>query len=128
MLTAPEIRIRGFVDDIDTELKDADVFLCVNNATDYNVGHTRYLHAWSLGCSVVAAEAVREAMPELVHRENAILGRDAKGIAAAVVEAAQSPELRRDLGQNGYETFKRYFVAPVVAREIVHRLQGAGRA
>ena len=70
----PEIVLRGFVQDIDEELMQCPIFLCCNNATDYNVGHTRYLHAWTLGRCVVSHENVRNAMPEIVHNENALLG------------------------------------------------------
>src|SRR5207245_1850417 len=87
-LAAPEIRVRGFVQDIDSELLSADVFLCANNATEYKVGHTRYLHAWSLGCCVVAHQDCRLSMPEMENGKNALLGGSATEIADCIAQAA----------------------------------------
>ena len=118
----PEIIKRGFVEDIDAELQAADLFLCVNNATEYNVGHTRYLHAWSLGCCVVASAEVRKVMPEFIHEYNALLGKDASEIADLVVRAIDDPILRENTGKQGYETFKKYFTPSIVARKIVEKV------
>jgi hypothetical protein len=122
LLAHPNIKLRGFVDDIDREMADAGIFVCVNNATRYNVGHTRYLHAWSLGCCVIAHTAVREAMPELQHRENALLGRDGREIAEMIALSAAEPKLRYTLGSNGYETFRANFMAKQVAPKILASL------
>lgn len=121
-LQQKEIRLRGFVDDIDGELMEKPIFLCVNNATAYNVGHTRYLHAFTLGCCVVASDRTGLAMPEIRHGENALLGKDAREIAARIVEAADDPALRARLGEAGYRTFENDFRAPVVTRRIVNEI------
>jgi hypothetical protein len=121
-LAQKEIRLRGFVDDIDAEMMEKPIFLCVNNATDYNVGHTRYLHAFTLGCCVVGSDRTSLAMPEIRHGENSLLGKDARDIAEHVFQAANDPALRERLGQSGYQTFERDFRAPVVARRIVDEI------
>jgi glycosyltransferase involved in cell wall biosynthesis len=117
-----EIRLRGFVDDIDGEMMEKPIFLCVNNATQYNVGHTRYLHAFTLGCCVVGSEKTGLAMPEICHGDNALLGKDARAIAECVVAAASDPALRIRLGAAGYRTFEQEFRASVVAGRIVHEI------
>jgi glycosyltransferase involved in cell wall biosynthesis len=116
------IVLRGFVDDIDGEMMEKPVFLCVNNATDYNVGHTRYLHAFTLGCCVVGSSRTGLAMPEIRHRENALLGESAREIAECVLEAANDAGLRWRLGEAGYRTFESKFSAPVVTRRIVEEI------
>lgn len=118
----PGVVMRGFVDDIDEEMAQAGLFLCVNNGTAYNVGHTRYLHAWSLGCCVIAHAAASEAMPEIRHEENALLGRDGAAIAGLIARAAEDADLRHTLGRNGYDTFRRCFMAGPVAARIVAAL------
>jgi len=123
LLAKPEIVIRGFVPDVDEALLSAQVFLCVNNATAFNVCHTRYLHAWSLGCCVVAHANAVTAMPEIEHRKNALLGRNGAEIAAAVAEAAADADLRRRLGEGGYRTFKERFSADHVASEMIRRIK-----
>jgi len=123
LFSEPEVRYRGFVDDIDAELARASVFLCVNNATEYNVGHTRYLHAWSLGRCVVAHVNVRQAMPEFKHGKNALLGATPQEIARYAFLAATDGDLRRRLGEAGYRTFVDYFTAGRVVDELMHRIR-----
>jgi hypothetical protein len=121
-LQAPEIRMRGFVDDIDDELMAAPVFLCLNNASRFKVGHTRYLHAWSLGSCVVAHRDAALSMPEMVSGENCLLGRSAAEIADMVAAAARDAGLRRRLGEAGYATFAEKFTARPVVEQILARL------
>lgn len=118
MLDSPEVIVRGFVDDIDKEMLSSPVFVCLNNGTPYKVGHTRYLHAWSLGCCVVAHRDVVLSMPEVRHEENALLGADGYDIARQIRRALDQPDLGRRMGLAGYQTFREYFVADKVAAEI----------
>jgi hypothetical protein len=125
LLEQPEFRRRGFVKDIDAELLSAPVFLCVNNGTHFNVGHTRYLHAWSLGCCVVAHRNASLAMPEIADGHNALLGGDPAEIAALVARALAEPELRARIGQNGYQTLTTAFKAARVVDTIVAKIEQA---
>jgi hypothetical protein len=126
LLAAPEIRLRGFVDDIDGELMTAPIFVCLNNASRFKVGHTRYLHAWSLGCCVVAHRDAALSMPEMVSRENCLLGDSVSELAEHVASAAADPHLRRRLGEAGYATFVDRFTARPVVDEILSRIGMAG--
>jgi glycosyltransferase involved in cell wall biosynthesis len=117
-----DIKVTGFVPDIDGELRRSSVFLCVNNASDYKVGHTRYLHAWSLGCCVAAHVDCALSMPEIQHRRNALLGRNADEIADLVAEALSNKRLREETGRNGYQTFKQFFTAEKVVPKIGERI------
>jgi glycosyltransferase involved in cell wall biosynthesis len=121
----PEVEFAGFVPDIDDAMLQAGVFLCVNNASRYKVGHTRYLHAWSLGGCVVAHRDAALSMPEIRHDENALLGNDASEIADLVARAMSDAPLRRRLGEAGYQTFVNLFTAPTVARSIIERIDAA---
>jgi len=122
-LTDPRIRLRGFVPDIDRELLSSHLFLCLNNATAYKVGHTRYLHAWSLGCCVVAHRDANLSMPEIRHEENALLGGSPEEIADLIAIAAKDSELRRRIGEGGYETFQSQFRTEKVARKIFSMIE-----
>ncbi|MBI5413751.1 glycosyltransferase [Candidatus Peregrinibacteria bacterium] len=122
-LESPEVRMRGFVDDIDGEMLASRIFLCLNNASDYKVGHTRYLHAWSLGCCVVAHKDAALSMPEIVHGENALLGKDVDEIANLIAKALFDPQLLSKIGEGGYRTFKKYFTAASVVPEILKRIK-----
>ena len=123
ILNRPEVRNVGYVEDIDTALLSAQVFLCLNNATIYKVNQSRYLHAWSLGGCVVAHRDAALSLPEMVHGENALLGSTPGEIAELIARAAGDKPLRRRLGRNGYETYRRYFKADSVATDLVERMQ-----
>lgn len=122
MLDSPEIIRRGFVDDIDDEMLSSPLFVCLNNGSPYKVGHTRYLHAWSLGCCVIAHRDAALSMPEIRHEENALLGIDGRDIARQIRRALEQPDLARRVGAAGYRTFREYFVAERVAGEIWTRI------
>jgi hypothetical protein len=125
LLAAPEIRLRGFVEDIDGELMTSPIFLCLNNASRFKVGHTRYLHAWSLGCCVVAHRDAALSMPEMVSGENCLLGGSAQEIGDMIAAAAKDSDLRRRLGEAGYATFAEKFTATAVVEELLARMGAA---
>ncbi len=114
---------RGYVDDIDREIRDCDIFLCVNNGTEYKVGHTRYLHAWSLRALVVAHCDAACSMPEIQNGVNSLLGKNAEEIAENILQAIQDKELAEKIRQVGYETYLKYFVAEKVAARICEQIQ-----
>lgn len=118
-LQAPEIRLRGFVDDIDGEMMTSPVFMCLNNASRYKVGHTRYLHAWSLGACVIAHRDAALSMPEMVSGENCLLGNSAAEIADMTATVCKDTALRRRIGEAGYATFVEKFLAGAVVDDIL---------
>jgi hypothetical protein len=117
-----EVVFRGFVPDIDEAILAAPIFLCVNNATRYKVGHTRYLHAWSLGATVIAHEDAALSMPEIKHEQNALLGRNGEEIADLIVRAGKDRLLRERLGEGGWETYRTQFTAECVATDIIRQI------
>ena len=124
----PEIDMAGFVPDIDEAILEAGVFLCVNNASYFKVGHTRYLHAWTLGACVVAHRDAALSMPEMRHDENALLGDSMPEIADLVKRALGDAALRRRIGEGGYETFSKFFTAESVARLFLAKIGDRARA
>lgn len=126
LLTHPAVVIRGFVDDLNEEIMSAPVFLICNNHHNFKVGHTRFLHAWSLGGCVVAFRDCRESMPEIEHGRNALLGDTAEEVAALVALALVDRELRRRIGRGGIETLQQKFSPATVTRTLIKRMQAAG--
>ena len=120
----PEVDMAGFVPDIDEAILEAGVFLCLNNASHFKVGQTRYLHAWSLGACIVAHRDAALSMPEIRHDENALLGNSIPEIADLVQRALAEERLRRRIGEAGYDTFVKLFTAESVAHTIVERIGG----
>ena len=88
LLDGPDVVHRGFVEDIDEAMLKAPIFLCVNNASPFKVGHTRYLHAWTLGSCVIAHRDAALSMPEMVDGQNALLGADAEQIVDRIETTA----------------------------------------
>lgn len=119
-LAHPLIERRGFVDDIDEEIFGSEIFLLANNCCeDFRVGHTRLLHAWTLGACLVAHRNIALAMPEVVHGENALLGGTADEIAGHLAAVLEDKELRRRLGDAGRRTYERVFrPRDVIARTL----------
>lgn len=108
-LQQPNIHLRGFVDDIDAEMLSCPVFLLANNRHDFKVGHTRILTAFASGACVVAFQDTALAMPELVHGENILLGKDGEEVAALIAEAGADRSLRRHIGRNALRTLRELF-------------------
>lgn len=126
LLTHSAVLLRGFVDDLNEEILSAQVFLISNNHHNFKVGHTRFLHAWSLGSCVVAFRDCCEAMPEIEHGYNALLGDSAEEVAALVAQALNDRDLRRSIGRGGIVTLQQKFSPATVARTLVERMQVAG--
>jgi glycosyltransferase involved in cell wall biosynthesis len=119
-LDRPRIRMRGWVDDLDAEMAAAEIFLLANNnCEDFRVGHTRVLHAWSLGSCLVAHENIALAMPEIVHGENALLGRTGDELAAHLETVLDDDALRRGLGDAGRATYERWFTPQFVIGRVL---------
>jgi Glycosyl transferases group 1 len=109
LLIDKSIKIRGFVEDLDAEILSAPVFLISNNHHKFKVGHTRFLHAWSLGACVIAFDDCREAMPEIQHGVNALLGKSVDEIVSLIEVASRDVSLRRKVAEGGYNTLKTLF-------------------
>jgi len=120
----PRVVNRGYVDDIDGEIRSAKVFLLANNShPDYVVGHTRVLHAWSLGACLVAHRRMATAMPEIVHGENALLGDTAAEMAGHVQAVIADDDLRRRIADGGRRTWEREFQPDVVMQRAIARIE-----
>jgi|SRR5579859_8031033 len=123
-LAHPRIALRGFVDDIDSELMSAQVFLLANNNyPGFVVGHTRVLHAWSLGMCLVGHRNTARAMPEVEHDVNALLGESAEEIADLVVRALRDDALRAQIATAGRRTLEREFLPRVVVGRVIERVR-----
>ncbi len=125
LLGDPHIRLRGFVPDLDAEILSAPLFLVANNHRYFKVGHTRFLHAWSLGACIVAFRDSAEAMPELVHGENVLLAGNAEEFGRHVHAALADRELRERLAIGGQRTVREKFAPEVVCRGLEDHMRRA---
>ncbi len=123
VLKQPNILLRGWVDDLNTEIQRSCAFLVLTNVYGFNVGNTRILLAWSLGACVIAHTSSALSMPELEHGYNALLGDTAEEIAALVARVARDIALREYIGRGGYETFQKYYRSEVVVPQMLEEME-----
>ncbi len=109
LLNQPNLKIRGFVEDLESEILSSDIFLISNNNKSFKVSHTRFLHAWSLGACVVAFEDSALAMPEIKHNENAILAKNNEDIVNNIIELLNNDILKNKISNGGKETLSEKF-------------------
>ena len=125
-LARPSVRLRDFVEDIETEFLTADVFLV---PTPIELGiRTRIIFGWSFGCCVIAHQVSALGIPEMRHEENALLAQDGAGLAEAILRALGDPALRQRLGEGGRQTYEQWFTPAVAGGRMVEELERAVRA
>ncbi|MCD0422664.1 glycosyltransferase [Rubrivivax sp. JA1024] len=115
---APHIRLRGFVDDIEGEILDNDVFLFCNNAGPYEGAYTRVALAFCAGRCLVGHTKLSASMLEVENGKNALLGSSGAEIANLTTAALRDPELRRRVGSAARETYQTRFAPARVAGEL----------
>ena len=125
------IHFKGWVEDLDKEVKLSDIFLiCHNsiyqdrylecNGNKWQLGgcHTRFLYAWSIGCPVVTHTTNKIYMPEIEHGYNALMGDNSKEISQYIKKLYDYIDLRKKLVSNGRTTLKKYFLPGIVVDKI----------
>ncbi len=122
-LNDPAVRMQGFVADIDEELYTCPIFLLANNRYNFKVGHTRILHAFSLGACIVAYRDTALSMPELIDGENILLADDGESVAEQIERAAGDVALRRRIGAAGMQTLHTIFHPEAVVNEMARRMR-----
>ncbi len=126
--------MRGFVEDLDAELRASDVFLLLNNAGALRAAFTRHIVAWSMGLCLVVHARSRLAIPEIRHLDNALVGDTPAELARLVRRAVTDPALNARVRAGGRATYEREFAPAVVARTLSDQIgmlapgrAGAGR-
>jgi glycosyltransferase involved in cell wall biosynthesis len=119
-LNRPSVIMRGFVDDLAAELMTAHIFLM---PTPIPLGsRVRIPYVWSTGCPVIAHEANRMGLPEMLDEKNALLARNGKSLARAIIRAYHDPDLRIQLGIEGRRTYESYFSYEVTSSKMLAEL------
>ena len=98
-------------------------FLVANNSDRFKVGHTRFLHAWSLGAAVVGFADSALAMPEIAHGQNALLGQTPAELARHIVDLAADTAMRRRLGRSGADMVTGPFAPQRVTAQIASDIE-----
>ena len=118
LLNHPRVRLRGFVEELDHELREAPVYLLLNNAGPFQAAFTRHLVAWSIGACLVVHSNSRRAIPEVVPGENVLAGSTGEEVAQAIFNGVTDTELNARIRRGGQETYFRYFTPRRIASEL----------
>ena len=119
-LDRPSVRMRGYVDDIVTEIRSSDIFLV---PTPIKLGvRVRIPYAWSVGACVVAHRANSQGLPELRDQTNALLASDGLRLARAIARAYHDAPLRSGLISEGRTTYEAEFSRDAVYPKILAEL------
>jgi len=112
------VLMRGFVEDLDGELRSSDIFLMLNNAGPYQAAYSRHILAWSMGLCMIVHANSRKAIPEITHEGNALVGSTPDEIAQMVFQAATDSDLNLRIRRGGRATYEKYFTPSVVAEAL----------
>jgi glycosyltransferase involved in cell wall biosynthesis len=125
-LSRPSVHLLGHLERPDDEFSGADALVV---PTSIPLGtRVRILSAFSFGCPVVAHEANAEGIPELADGENALLGRSADDLAAAVLRLVRDRALARRLEGGGRGAYERHFAPAVAAAAVESTLRALAGA
>ena len=114
------VRMRGYVDDIVTEIRSSDVFLV---PTPIELGiRVRIPYAWSAGACVVTHQANAAGLPELRHGHNALLASSGVALAQAIIRVARDPVLQHRLILAGRDTYETSYAHPVTFNKVMGQI------
>ena len=120
-LQRPGVVLRGFVDDIISELTTSDVFLV---PTPIPLGsRVRVAYAWSVGCCVISHTANCVGLEEMEGGDNALLGSSGLEVAQAILRSREEPALTEQIQANGRKTFERYYSESATVDKIVSKVE-----
>ena len=125
LLEHPAVRLHGFVPDVEAEFRAADVLLV---PVSIMLGvRVRVLTGFSYGSCIVTHAANAYGIPELEHKQNALLGSSPQTLAEQVVRAVGEAELRVRLGAGARSTYERYFTPAAAGAALAETLERIAR-
>jgi glycosyltransferase involved in cell wall biosynthesis len=122
-LNQKRVVVRGFVEDLDSEIKSADAVLMLNNSGRYVAAFTRHIVVWSLrGCLICHANS-KLAIPEIENEKNALFAQTPEKIAKMVRRVIENKELNQKLREEGRKMYESFFspehIADRINKEII---------
>jgi glycosyltransferase involved in cell wall biosynthesis len=125
LVDQPRLVKRGYVEDIDAEMRAADALMVLNNAGRYLASYTRHMVAWSMGMCLVVHSNSGRPIPELVPGENALAGANGLEVARAIRLAVTDAQVAARVRREGRATYERCFAPDVVAGRLAKEMRAA---
>ncbi len=107
--------MRGFIEDLDQELLSSDVFLMLNNVGSYWAAYTRHMVAWSMGLCMIVHRNSQNAIPEIDHLVNSLVGTTPEEIAHLIYQAVTDEDLNVKIRKGGRAAYEKLFTPQTVA-------------
>jgi glycosyltransferase involved in cell wall biosynthesis len=121
----PSVRLQGFVPTVAGALAESHVLLV---PTPIRLGfRTRIAEAFSCSAAVVAHEANKAGMPELVHGQNVLLGGTGNELAEHLVRLARDGTERARLGAKARRTYEEKLEARKVCGKMIGILESVAK-
>ena len=115
----PRVYLRGWVADLDQELRSGDVFLLLNNAGSYLAAYSRTVMAWSMGlCLIVHRNSLRT-LSDMKEGLNVLAGDTGEEIARAIYSAVTDGMLNQHIRQNGRQTYEQHHTPRILAERVM---------
>jgi hypothetical protein len=100
------IIIKGFVNNLDNEYFKNLFTIIPQSMSFLKVGHTRVLHAWSLGSPIVAYKDLALSMPELKNNYNCLLSENADHFVKNMNMLINNKILQKKIINGGLKTLQ----------------------
>lgn len=123
LLTQDRLVARGYVQDVDAELRSCDVFVLLNDVLPSRAFYSTCTLAWSSGQCLVLHRNITRKISEAQHGVNCLMGAEAEEIASLIAAAATDPALNRRIREGGRRTFEQHFSIATVTEEFCGRMQ-----
>ncbi len=114
------IEMKGYVKDLDTEIKKSDIFLLCNNVGYHYGGYTRVIYFMSSGAPLIAHKNLSKSMPELKHNYNCMLSENKFEMCEYLRALISDHNLRHKISFNALKTYKEIYSPGVVVKKLLN--------
>ena len=114
------IEIKGFVKDLDAEIKESDIFLLCNNVGYHYGGYTRVAYFMSSGAPLIAHKNLSKSMPELQHNYNCMLSENKFDMYKYLKELIENKRLRNEISANALRTYSEIYAPKIVIKKLLN--------
>jgi len=119
----PSVFFRGPITPLGPELINADVVLVtVPGRTGRRM---RIVHSLSYGCCIIAHINNRFGLPELMHGESILFGKNSEELTLLIVKALRDPILRDKISHAARKIFEKSYTSKIRMPEIIEHIHQA---
>ena len=115
------VKIRGYVDDIDSELLSSDVFLL---ATNVHLGYRcRLLNCLARALPIVLHKNDTLNQPEFINEENCMIGNNSNELVDSIIKVLKDQNLKKKLMEGARQTYLDNFYPSKAVEKILNEFK-----